>query len=121
MSTLPPEKVMKEIAASQAPQPAPAAKKNRKIALGAAGGLVVLLAIGAYLIYLSRHETTDDAYTTGHVHDISSRVAGTVVEVAVDDNEFVKKGQVLAPARPARFSGAGRQGPRRFRARQGRL
>lgn len=45
--------------------------------------------------YASTHESTDDAYTTGHLHAISSRISGTVESVMVDDNEHVKKGQVL--------------------------
>jgi membrane fusion protein (multidrug efflux system) len=53
-----------------------------------------------YFIYSSHHETTDDAYTTGHIHDISSRVTGTVIAVLVDDNEFVKQGQVLVQLDP---------------------
>jgi membrane fusion protein (multidrug efflux system) len=68
-------------------------------------GLVViaLLLIGlgtVYYIYASHHATTDDAYTTGHIHNISSRVTGTVIAVLVDDNEFVKQGQVLLKLDP---------------------
>jgi len=56
----------------------------------------VLIIFGTiYLIDASHHEATDDAYTTGHVHYISSRVAGTVVDVLVDDNQWVRKGEVL--------------------------
>ena len=98
---------MKAIAENKA-DAIPAAPKSgltraRKITLGIVGGVVVLAAVTAYLIHASYHETTDDAYTTGHVHNISSRVAGTVIEVAVDDNEFVKKGQVLARLDPRDF------------------
>jgi len=53
-----------------------------------------------YLINASHHATTDDAYTTGHIHNISSRVTGTVVAVLVDDNQFVKQGQVLVKLDP---------------------
>ncbi|MDZ4832839.1 MAG: HlyD family secretion protein [Candidatus Melainabacteria bacterium] len=42
------------------------------------------------------HQETEDAYTTGHQHQISTRVNGTVEQVLVDDNQHVKKGQVLA-------------------------
>lgn len=62
---------------------------------------LILIALGTiYYIYASHHETTDDAYTTGHIHNISSRVAGTVIGVLVDDNEFVKQGQVLVKLDP---------------------
>jgi membrane fusion protein (multidrug efflux system) len=42
------------------------------------------------------YEETDDAFVTGHVHQISSRIAGTVGEVLVTDNEVVKARQPLA-------------------------
>ena len=68
-------------------------------------GLVIIAAIlivlgTIYYIYASHHETTDDAYTTGHIHNISSRVTGTVIAVLVDDNEFVRQGQVLVKLDP---------------------
>jgi membrane fusion protein (multidrug efflux system) len=68
-------------------------------------GLVLIVALltvlgTLYFIYTSHHETTDDAYTTGHIHNISSRVTGTVIAVLVDDNEFVQQGQVLVKLDP---------------------
>jgi len=105
MSALPPETVMQAIARNELPTEAPKGKfaKLHKLGLGIVAGLLLASAVTAYLIYASYHETTDDAYTTGHVHNISSRVADTVVEVAVDDNEFVKKGQVLVRLDPRDF------------------
>jgi membrane fusion protein (multidrug efflux system) len=62
---------------------------------------VVLIVVGTiYFINASNHATTDDAYTTGRLHFISSRVAGTVIGVPVDDNQFVKQGQVLVQLDP---------------------
>jgi len=43
----------------------------------------------------SNTENTDDSYVSAHVHTLSSRVAGTVMEVLVDENQRVKKGDVL--------------------------
>ena len=68
-------------------------------------GLIVIalisIAVGTvYYIYSSHHATTDDAYTSGHIHNISSRVTGTVVAVRVDDNQFVKQGEVLVQLDP---------------------
>ncbi len=66
-------------------------------------GIIVLL-VGVYFLYGAlTHETTDDAYTTGHVHNIASRVTGTVLKVNVDDNELVKQGQVLVVLDPTDF------------------
>jgi membrane fusion protein (multidrug efflux system) len=61
----------------------------------------ILIVVGTiYLINANNHATTDDAYTTGHIHNISSRVTGTVIAVLVDDNQFVKQGQVLVQLDP---------------------
>jgi membrane fusion protein, multidrug efflux system len=40
--------------------------------------------------------TTDNAYVAAHIHQVSSRVAGTVSEVLVEENQVVEAGQVLA-------------------------
>jgi membrane fusion protein, multidrug efflux system len=56
---------------------------------------VVLLGVILYWLHARNFVSTDDAYTTTHVHEISSRVAGTVEHVDVDDNQLVKAGQML--------------------------
>lgn len=43
---------------------------------------------------------TDNAYVAGHVHTISARVAGTVQEVLVEENQEVAAGAVLARLDP---------------------
>ncbi len=70
----------------------------KKILIGCAcAATVIVIGIAAYQWFqvLSSHEETDDAYITGHLHQISSRIDGTVQKVLVDDNEHVKQGQVL--------------------------
>jgi membrane fusion protein (multidrug efflux system) len=60
--------------------------------------LIAFVAVLAWLlsfIFISEERRTDDAYVTGHLHTISSRVSGTVEKVLVDDNQFVHAGQVL--------------------------
>ena len=101
MSTLPPESALKAITAAKLAEPR--FTRSHKIILGIVTGALALVALTVYLIHASYHETTDDAYTTGNVHNISSRVAGTVVEVAVNDNQFVKQGQVLVRLDPRDF------------------
>ncbi len=44
--------------------------------------------------------STDDAYINGHVTFVAPRVAGQVSKVLVDDNYYVKKGQVLVELDP---------------------
>jgi membrane fusion protein, multidrug efflux system len=40
--------------------------------------------------------TTDNAYVSAHIHTVSPRVAGTVKEVLVEENQVVTAGAVLA-------------------------
>jgi membrane fusion protein, multidrug efflux system len=63
-------------------------------------GLVVLLIVGAigyyvYVRYRDTHISTDDAYVTGRIHVIASKVPGTVKAVMAHDNQFVKQGAIL--------------------------
>lgn len=76
---------------------------KKLIAIGAI--VLVVLLIGGVLYYLHARNfiSTDDAYTAGHVHDISARVAGTVETVNVLDNRLVKAGQVLLTLDPRDF------------------
>jgi membrane fusion protein (multidrug efflux system) len=39
--------------------------------------------------------TTDDAYVTGEIHVIASKVTGTVKKIFVSDDQFVKQGDLL--------------------------
>jgi membrane fusion protein, multidrug efflux system len=75
--------------------------RNRIFQIVAA--IIALIVIGYFLYEAFTHESTDDAYTTGHVHNIAARVTGTVLKVLVDDNERVKQGQVLVVLDPTDF------------------
>lgn len=58
--------------------------------------LLVLVAGGIYFWLTTRgEESTDDAFTSGRTITVSPHVAGYVVELDVNDNEFVHEGQVL--------------------------
>ncbi len=74
-------------------KPKPPSKKTLIIA----GIVLVVLLIGALFYYLHARNfiSTDDAYTSGHVHEISARVGGTVQTLNVEDNQHVKAGQTL--------------------------
>jgi membrane fusion protein, multidrug efflux system len=78
-----------------AKQKAPAFKRPAfRIALVA----VALAALGAGLGYYLRaraYETTDDAFIDGSVVQISPKVGGYATKVAVNDNQHVKKGDLL--------------------------
>jgi len=64
--------------------------------------VVVVLLIGAGVWYwLTRgRESTDDAQIDSHVTQVSARVAGTLVKVAVDDNQTVDAGAMLVELDP---------------------
>jgi len=69
-------------------------RSRRRLLLGVIGAAV--LAGGAVWYFLNAgYETTDDAFVNSYVTYVSPRVAGNVVEVRVDDNQFVEAGQVL--------------------------
>lgn len=68
--------------------------------------IVVLAAIFPalrYYRYFSTHVSTDDAYVDGSVGLVSSRIAGTVVKVFVEENWRVKAGDTLVELDPSDF------------------
>lgn len=46
---------------------------------------------------------TDNAYVAAHIHTVSARVAGTIKQVLVDENQVVAAGSVLARLDPRDF------------------
>jgi membrane fusion protein, multidrug efflux system len=72
-------------------------KKSSKKPLIILGIIVVLLAIGAFVWwFMTRNQqSTDDAYTDGDAVTIAPKVSGYVVEMNIDDNRFVHKGDLL--------------------------
>jgi membrane fusion protein (multidrug efflux system) len=64
--------------------------------------IVVFLTAAAALAYryYAGWESTDDAQIDGYINPISSRVAGYITNVYVDDNQYVKAGTLLAQIDP---------------------
>jgi membrane fusion protein (multidrug efflux system) len=69
--------------------------------------IFVLIAVLAVIVggvflwrYLSSYESTDDAQADVHLYPVSARIAGYVVKVNVDDNQWVEKGAVLVEIDP---------------------
>lgn len=63
------------------------------------GSIVILafIALVLIIIFVPRATvTTDDARVTAHYTTIAPRVPGQIVQVLVNDNEMVRKGQLLA-------------------------
>ncbi|HYL72498.1 MAG TPA: efflux RND transporter periplasmic adaptor subunit [Candidatus Dormibacteraeota bacterium] len=71
-------------------------RRWRLLAGVAAGVLSVALGYGLYWAQVLRyHQTTDDAYVSGNVVQITPQISGTVVAIGADDTQFVKAGQSL--------------------------
>jgi membrane fusion protein (multidrug efflux system) len=75
-----------------------AARRQRTLWLGfGLGGFALLgLLYGAYWMHTLRYEqSTDDAYVSGNIVQITPQIAGTVVGIGVDDTQFVAAGTPL--------------------------
>ncbi len=65
-------------------------------------GVVAIVVIAALLFYWHStfYEDTDDAQVAGHLIQVSSRIGGTVVRVAAEENQVVKAGDVIVELDP---------------------
>ena len=80
-------------------QPASAPNGRRRKLLAAVLGAFAAagIAYGVYWAEMARYvESTDDAYVTGNVVQITPQIAGTVVAIKADDTQFVRVGDELA-------------------------
>ncbi len=80
-----------------------AGKKKIALLVFAALGIFGAVVLYFYLGYKANHITTDDAFVDGHIHTIASKIPGTVKEVLVDDNQRVKKGDLLVEIDPVDY------------------
>jgi membrane fusion protein (multidrug efflux system) len=66
--------------------------------------VVILALVAAGIWWRSTYsESTDDAQVNGHLIQVSSRVAGQVAKVYVDENQVVKAGDVIAELDPSDY------------------
>jgi membrane fusion protein (multidrug efflux system) len=77
----------------------PAARRSR-VPMIAGIAVLVLVGIGVWIWLSSGKESTDDAQIDGHITQVATRVGGTVIKVAVKDNQLVEEGTVLAEIDP---------------------
>jgi membrane fusion protein (multidrug efflux system) len=81
-----------------APQDAQKTARKRKLLVGGLGVAVLALLIFGVpaVVRMLNTVSTDDAYVNGHVTFVAPRVAGQISRVLVDDNNRVRKGDLLA-------------------------
>lgn len=79
--------------------------QNKVLRFVVMGAIAAVIIGGGILWWLhaSSIQETDDAFISGHVHQLSSRIAGTVAEVLVRDNQHVKSGELLVRIDPRDF------------------
>jgi membrane fusion protein, multidrug efflux system len=74
------------------------ATRRRKMLLGAAGAVVLAAVLGVgipWILSALNTVSTDDAFVNGHVTFVAARVRGQVARVLVDDNNRVRRGDLL--------------------------
>ncbi|MGG7446671.1 HlyD family efflux transporter periplasmic adaptor subunit [Kosakonia oryzendophytica] len=86
---------------SAQPERAPGKRKRNFAIL-----FIVLLLIAAgccawYFLYARYYETTDDAYVNANLVTLTPQISGTVTLVAVDEGDYVQKGQPLVRLDPS--------------------
>jgi len=86
----------------------------------------IIVAIGLIMLFLYRgyartHVKTDDAFVEGSIHMIGARVAGSVVEILVNDNQPVSAGDVLARLDPEPFQKSVDEAEASMQSEEGRL
>jgi membrane fusion protein, multidrug efflux system len=90
----------------KAPQAQPAVSGGRRrlmLVLAAVLILIVLIFGVPRILRAFNTVSTDDAYVSSYVTFVAPRVAGQVAKVLVEDNNHVKKGDVLAQLDPEPF------------------
>jgi membrane fusion protein (multidrug efflux system) len=88
--------------------PRPRNKRRPFVVLAAVVG-TVLAAVGVYTLATTGQEDTDDAQITSDVVPVATRVAGQVVAVRIEENQVVKKGDLLAEIDEADYAARVRQ------------
>jgi membrane fusion protein (multidrug efflux system) len=88
--------------------PRPRNKRRPFVVLAAVIGSV-LAGVGVYTIATAGQEDTDDAQITSDVVPVATRVAGQIVAVRIEENQIVKKGDLLAEIDDADYAARARQ------------
>ena len=83
----------------------PAPKRNKKPFLILGGAVALFAAItGIYLLATANQESTDDAQVEADVVPVAARASGQIAKRLVEDNQRVKKGDILIQIDDADFA-----------------
>ncbi len=84
--------------------------------------LIALVAGGAYHWLSTRGEVeTDDAMIEAHITPLAAKVSGYVVELHVNDNQHVKKGDILLKIDPRDYQASLDRATAQYKAAEARL
>ena len=91
--------------------------RKRWLLLVAGSFALIGIVYGVYWTLALRYvQSTDDAYVSGNVVQITPQISGTVIAIGADDTQFVKAGQTLVQLDPGGCQDRARPG--RCAARQ---
>jgi membrane fusion protein (multidrug efflux system) len=74
--------------------------RRRVVVTAALIAVAAIIYIATIFFHGLTHESTDDAFIDAHVASIAPKISGRVSTVKVNDNQMVKKGQVLLEIDP---------------------
>ena len=86
--------------AQAAPQEETPEKKSKRKTIGIIVVAILVVLAGLYYWRSTYTEDTDDAQVDGDLYQVSSRVAGQVLKVYVEDNQKVEQGDPIADIDP---------------------
>ena len=97
----PEEKEQEQPEQEAPPRKQPFFRRNPRAKWAIAVAALLLIVGGvAYWLHARVREETDDAQIEGDVAPVAARIYGTVISVNIDDNQAVKKGDVLVQLDP---------------------
>jgi membrane fusion protein (multidrug efflux system) len=80
--------------------PSTGSRRRLPILIGAGIFVIVVLVVLYYFFFVAPYESTDDAFIDGRAIAIAPQVPGRVARLLVNDNQDVKKGELLVEIDP---------------------
>ena len=74
---------------------------NKKVLITV--GVIAVILTALYAFNASKYQSTDDAYVETTTVQVAPRVSGQIIEVYIDDNQKIKKGDLVAKIDPADY------------------